>query len=231
MINNYNDFVNELIKAGFSVAAGGNDEGVFGLLEYGWDKEPPDSVVRWHTGDPETDPWEWRMRVLDERGDIAYAKVFFKKAGYITKEWYPYFLAARRKGNTFEDEYSDGKISHFAKRIYDVVAEYDSLPVHEIKQIAGFMREDKSKFDSALTELQMRMYLTMCGRQQKTSHKGGNNAWASTVFCTTEAFWGGDVFKEAIKISADEAADRITEQVFKLNPAANKKKVERFIRG
>jgi hypothetical protein len=140
-------------------------------------------------------------------------------------------LAARRGGNTFEDEYSDGKISHFAKRIYDVVAEYDSLPVHEIKQLAGFAQEDKSKFDFALTELQMRMHLTMCGRRQKISKKGENNSWASTVFCTAENFWGVDVFKEAIKISAAEAADRITSQVFRLNPSANKKKVERFIRG
>ena len=31
--------------------------------------------------DPETDPWEWRIRVLDERDDIAYAKLFYKKSG------------------------------------------------------------------------------------------------------------------------------------------------------
>ena len=61
------------------------------------------------------------MRVLDERGDIAYAKLFFKKSGYIIKEWYPYFLAARRGGNTFDEAYKDGTISHLAKRIYDVV--------------------------------------------------------------------------------------------------------------
>jgi len=231
MINNYGDFVNELITAGFSVASGGNDEGVFGLLEYGWDKEPPDSTIRWHTGDPETDPWEWRMRVLEERDDISYAKVFFRKAGYITREWYPCFLAARRGGKDFEDDYSDGKISHFAKRIFDAVAEHGSLPLHEIKRYAGFARDDKTKFDGALAELQMKMYLTMCGRRQKTSHKGEDNSWASTVFCTTEKFWGEDVFREAAKISAEEAADKIRAQVFMLNPFANKKKTERFIRG
>jgi len=41
--------------------------------------------VRWHTGDPGTSPWEWRIRVLDERDDIAYPKRFYKKSGYITK--------------------------------------------------------------------------------------------------------------------------------------------------
>ena len=231
MIRNYDDFVNELNKAGFSVASGGNDEGVFGLLEFSWDEEPPHSPVRWHTGDPDTDPWEWRMRVLEERNDIAYAKVFFRKGGFITKEWYPYFLAARRRGESFEDEYEDGKLSYFARRIYEAIAENGRVPLHDIKRIAGFGREDKSKFDSALTMLQMMMYLTICGRQQKVSLKGENNSWASTVLCTTESFWGEEMFKMAADIDPEEAVARITEQVFKLNPSADKKRIGKFIMG
>jgi hypothetical protein len=98
MILGYNDFVNSLLDAGFSMG-GGNSEGIFSVVSWSWNEAPPyDTPVRWHTGDPETDPWEWRIRVLDERDDIAYAKLFFKKSGYITKEWYPYFLAVRRSG-------------------------------------------------------------------------------------------------------------------------------------
>ena len=85
-IYNYTDFVEALLKAGFSMG-GGNSDGVFALVPWSWEETPPyDTPVRWHTGDAETDPWEWRMRVLDERGDIAYGKVFFKKSGFITKE-------------------------------------------------------------------------------------------------------------------------------------------------
>ena len=230
MICDYNSFVDALLNAGFSIA-GGNDEGVFGLINFDWKEEPPDSPIRWHTGDPDTDPWEWRMRVLDERNDIAYSKVFFKKAGFITKQWYPYFLAARRGGRDFVDEYIDGKFSNFAKRIYEVVAENGSLPLHEIKRITGFSREDKSKFDGALNELQMRMYLTVCGQQQKLSLKGVGYSWPSAVFCTTEHFFGEDVFIQAAKINEDEAVTEITEQVYRLNPAAQEKKIKKFIRG
>ncbi|MCL2717803.1 MAG: hypothetical protein FWE14_03365 [Lachnospiraceae bacterium] len=230
MITNYNDFIKELLAAGFSLA-GGKDEGVFGLIEFSWNEEAPDSPIRWHTGDAETDPWEWRMRLLNERNDIAYAKFFFKKGGFITKEWYPYFLAARRGMLTFSEEYEEGKMSHFAKRIYETVSEYDCLPLHEIKQLGGFNREDKSKFDSALTELQMRMYLTICGSRQKTSHRGENYAWASTVLCITEKFWGAEVFEAASQINANEAIEKITAQVFKLNPKAIDKKIKKFIIG
>jgi len=227
----YNDFVHELLKAGFSMAGGGNHEGVFGLIKYDWNEEPLDSPIRWHTGDPETDPWEWRIRVLDERNDIAYSKLFFRKTGYITKEWYPYFLAVRRGDKSFEDEYFGGTMSSFAKRIYEAVEKNGQLATHEIKQIAEFSRKDKSKFDGALTELQMKMYLTMCGSQQKTSQKGEKYSWPSTVFCTTECFFGESVFEQAAKISNDEAINKITQRVFMLNPLAEEKRIIKFIMG
>jgi len=96
---------------------------------------------------------------------------------------------------------------------------------------AGFSRDEKSRFDSAVTELQMRLYITACGEQQKLSQKGELYSWPSSVFCTTERFWGEAVFNAAAQISAKEAASRITEQVCRLNPSADKRKIERFIRG
>lgn len=230
-IKNYSDFVTALLDAGFSMG-GGNNDGVFSVIPWNWDEQPPyDTPVRWHTGDPETDPWEWRMRVLDERNDIAYAKLFFKKSGYIAKEWFPYFLTVRRGNMTFNEEYADGAISNHAKRIYEAILENGTLPLHAIKQFAGFGKEEKSQFERALVELQMKMYLTMCGRQQKISQKGEEYGWSSTVFCTTESFWGEDVFEKAGRIEKDEAFQKITERICVLNPNAEQKKILKFITG
>lgn len=230
-IKDYNGFVESLLQAGFSMG-GGSSDGIFALIPWSWDETPPyDTPVRWHTGTPDTDPWEWRMRVLDERNDIAYGKVFFKKSGFITKAWAPYFLAARRGKEEFDGAYEDGTLSHAAKRIYHTILEYGTLPLHAIKQLASFGAEEKSRFDSALTELQMRMFLTMCGRQQKLSQKGEEYGWYSTVFCTTEQFWGEDVFAEAGKIAKDDAIKTITTQVLVLNPQAEAKKISKFILG
>ena len=230
MIKNYKDFLAALFDAGFSGAVGGKDDGVFGLFRYGWGAEE-ETGIEWHTDDADTDPWQWRMRVLDERNDIAYAKIFFKKAGYITKEWYPYFISARRGNRIFEDDYADGIISNAAKRIYDVVAENDYLPLHEIKRLAGFKRDDKSKFDSALNDLQMKMYLTIHSIKQQISSKGTEYGWSVTNFCTTEHFWDETVFEQAAKIGTDEAVGKITERIIQLNPSAQEKKVIKFIRG
>jgi len=231
MIRSYDDFVETLLNSGFSMG-GGNADGIYAVIPWGWNETPPyETPIRWHTENPDTDPWEWRMRVLDERSDIAYGKLFFKKSGYITKGWYPCFLAVRRGGATFGEAYDDGKISHFAKRIYDVVVENGTLPLHGIKQIAGFSKEDKSGFDRAITELQMKMYLTMCGRQQKLSKMGMEYGWSSTVFCTTEDFFGEAVFDAAAKTTKDEAINRIREQILSLNPSAQEKIISKFIHG
>jgi hypothetical protein len=227
----YEDFVAALLEAGFAMG-GGNSEGIYSLIPWSWNEQPPyETPVRWHTGDPATDPWEWRMRVLDERNDIAYSKVFFKKSGYITKEWTPYFLAARRGSTSFDEEYQTGVISHAAKRIYNVILEYQTLPLHAIKQLADFKKEEKSGFDRALVELQMKMYLTMCGRQQKLSQKGEEYGWSSTVFCLTETFWGNEVFEAAAKLDKHEASQKIAERICLLNSDAEQKKILKFIKG
>ncbi|MEG2251980.1 MAG: hypothetical protein RSC98_02970, partial [Clostridia bacterium] len=87
-INAFPDFCKALLACGFSMG-GGSAKGIYAVIPYGWEEQQlVDSPIKWHTGDPETDPWEWRMRVLEERTDIAYAKVFFRTSGYITSQWY-----------------------------------------------------------------------------------------------------------------------------------------------
>lgn len=86
MIRNFDDFCRELRQCGFSMG-GGSAKGIVALIDFDWQtQEALETPVRWHCGDPEIDPWEWRMRVLEECTDIAYAKVFFKTSGFITKE-------------------------------------------------------------------------------------------------------------------------------------------------
>ena len=229
-IQNFTDFCAVLLESGFSMG-GGNDKGIYAVIPFGWDEQGfADSPVRWHTGDPETDPWEWRMRVLEERGDIAYAKLFFRVSGYISAEWYPYFLAVRRGRASFADAYYSGTISHEAKRIYDTVSQAGAMPLHEIKARAGFGRESGAQFERALTELQTRMFLTMCGRAQKINQFGEGYGWNSTVFTTVEDFWA----KRSVAlpaVDAGEAYRRIETQILLLNPRAEAKKIAKFIKG
>lgn len=231
MISNFSEFYDALIKCGFSMG-GGNDKGIFAVIDYDWkNQDDIDTPAKWHTGDAETDPWEWRMRILEERDDIAYGKLFFNASGYISKEWYPYFYKVRRQGENFADQYNEGKISHFEKRVYDVIIENGAVPLNLIKGLANVSKEDKSKFDRAITSLQMKLYITMCGRAQKRNKFGEEYGWNSTVFCTVEQFWGTDFLEESSDVSLEEAEEKIREQILILNPNADEKKIRKFIFG
>ena len=129
---------------------GGNAKGIHAVIPFDWNSTPEDSRIRWHTGDPETDPWEWRMRVLKERDDIAYAKVFFGTSGYITKEWYPLFLTVRRHGMVFDEWYDEGKASQMESSIYKAISENGQVALHDLKRICSIQKEDASRFDRAL---------------------------------------------------------------------------------
>ena len=229
MIRSFEDFCSELNNCGFSMG-GGNAKGIFALIDYDWtNQDQLDTPVKWHCGDPEVDPWEWRMRVLEERTDIAYSKVFFKTSGFITKDWYPYFYAVRRNGESFEEAYEQGRISHTAKRIYDIVSQ-NYIALHEIKVQGGFGKEDKSQFDRAMIELQMGFYITMTGRKQKKNKYGIEYGWNSTVFTTVENFWEERGF-DLPKRNADESYEKIRTRILKLNPSADEKTIRKFIMG
>lgn len=232
-INNFEDFCEALKESGFSMG-GGNDKGIFALIDFDWRGAPEDTPVRWHTGDRETDPWEWRMRVLEERTDVAYAKLFFRAAGYITKEWYPYFLAVRRRGKDFEELLSDGEISYVAEQIYKTIRENGALPMHALKELCGVTKEESGAFERALVDLQTKLLITMCGRAQKLNRQGAEYGWNSTVFCTVEDFWGDcmpEVAKLSARISPKEAEEKIRAQILRLNPSAEEKKIKKFICG
>ena len=92
-------------------------------------------------------------------------------------------------------------------------------------------KEEKSKFDSALTELQMKMYITMCGQKQAMTFSGIEYGWPSTMYCTTEEFFGDDVFNEASLYTPDEAISIIKKQIHKLSPVVQEKKIFKFIKG
>lgn len=229
MIHNFDDFCKELVRCGFSMG-GGNARGIFALIDFDWtNQDQLDTPVKWHCGDPEVDPWEWRMRALEERTDIAYSKVFFKTSGFITRDWYPYFYAVRRNGESFEEAYARGGISHMAKRIYDIVSSGE-VALHEIKALGGFGKEDKALFDKALVELQMRFFITMTGRRQKQNKYGIEYGWNSTVFTTVEHFWNQRDFTIP-ELDAAESYEIIRQQILKLNPAAEERIIRKFIRG
>jgi len=225
-LQNFTDFVAAIHDAGFS-----GDKDVFSVMQWNFAEGAPyDTPVRWFTGDPDTDPWEWRARVTEEKTGISYGKVFFRKMGFITLEWAPYFLSVRRQ-QSFDEAYADGKMSLLAKRIHDMLVDGDTVPVHVMKKELDIGKAEKSAFERTLVELEMGMFITHNGRQQKISKQGLPYSWTSACFCTADAFWGEEVFMQADALDPEVAEAHITSRIYALNPEAEPVKVRRFITG
>ncbi|SCX91598.1 AlkZ-related protein [Alkaliphilus peptidifermentans] len=181
----------------------------------------------WHTG-LSTDPWLWRVSIEKDR-KAAYGKLFDKKPGFISLEWYPKFLAAKRSGRNFSEIYSAGLISNYAKQIYDLFEDDTILAVHEIKSLGGFTKDLNSKYEAAMCELQMWMFITVKGSKQKISAKGEPYGWPSTAYSTVEAWAGDKIMEESNNIKPKDAMEEIFQRIREISPDIEPKKIKRFL--
>lgn len=222
-ITSYNQFKDNLSQVGFTLA--GDNEGLFSLSDVFEDN------IKYHTEDADTDPWVWRMACLKEKEGYVYSKLFFKKGGYITKEWYPYFFRIRRGDKIMEEEYLAGNVSQMAKRIYDVVSETPNVSLTDIKLALEATKADKSKIDTAITKLQMGMYITISGQTYKTGKDGKPYGWPVNTFTTCERFVGENVIEASSKLDPDEAYNTISNRIKEMNPEAPDRTIKKFILG
>ena len=114
----------------------------------------------WWSENAKRDPWAWRT-VIAREGKIAYGKFFERKAGFISKKWFPYFANFRRDGYDFDALWEDGKASLRQKKIMDLFEEDTRLFSFEIKEKAGFGKGGEKGFEGTLSSLQMQGYLCM----------------------------------------------------------------------
>lgn len=181
----------------------------------------------WHTDHPD-DPWLWKTRVETEH-KAAYAKIFDKKPGFISLDWYPVFLAARRNNKGFDELYSDGLMSNYAKQIYSLFEHKYELAAHEIKALIGYGKESASKYEAALIELQMKMLVTGNGLKYKLSKSGEEYGWPVISYTTTERWIGQELMEKARNIDPAYAMETITKRIDEICPGADKRRIKKFI--
>lgn len=223
LIHNFEDFCCMMKHVGFSMSS--NDDRIFNLKNYYSDN------IKEHTGNLETDPWEWRIRSIKEVDFLIYGKLFFRKAGWITKEWLPQFLSVRRNGKTFDEMYQDGIISQMEKRIFDCIRQAKRMSIQDLKSVLACKKEDSSKFNMALIGLQMKLFITLYDETRKISMNGQPYGWPVTVFSTLEEKVGEQIVSEAYKVKTEDAFNDIYEHIKKLNPYVQEKYVRSFILG
>jgi hypothetical protein len=183
----------------------------------------------WWTGDQKTDPWVWRM-LLAEDPDIAYGKVFRGKAGFISRDWFPYFASYRRDGYDFDTLYEVGKASHKSRKIMDLFEKQPMIASYRIKSMAGFSRPGEKGFEGTLTLLQMQTYITVRSFTRKLSKSGSHYGWHISVYSLSEAKFGRDFTRSAYQSGTLGSKEKLIDQMMKINRGVQYPAAERFLK-
>jgi len=181
----------------------------------------------WHT-DEASDPWIWRRRVVEEKLS-AYGKFFDKKPSFITLEWLPYFLAARRGTQTVKSLYERGNLSLTAKNLYALLGEHDQIAAHDLRPLLGLGKESKTQIENAMIELQMGMFLTISDMVRKVSADGEPYGWPSACLMKIEDYLGTEVISKAQAIDPSTARAAIITHAQKTLPEATDRVLGKFL--
>ncbi|MCR4671147.1 MAG: hypothetical protein K5643_08150 [Saccharofermentans sp.] len=184
----------------------------------------------WWTGDPELDPWEWRM-ILARTGKVAYGKFFSNKAGFISKKWFPYFANYRRNGYDFDSLYEEGKAGYREKLLMDLfmpegmdpaatdkktLERYgcsEALFTYEMKEKAGFGKGKEKNFEGVLTRLQMQTYLVASDFAPRLNKKGESYGWAVALMTMPEYLWGYKTVTGRYREDPAKSLEKIVKQI------------------
>lgn len=191
----------------------------------GFSAEEHVSPNYWWTGIKEEDPWEWR-EIIAASHEVAYGKFFGQKAGFISKEWLPYFVNFRRNGYDFDARYEDGLASRREKLIMDLLTGKDEdgdmtfpdteILSTELKKMAGFGKGKEKNYPGTVTGLQMQIYLVITNFHRRVNKKGEEYGMPVSVMLPPEAIWGYEEVTSAYNEKPAESYQRVFDRVKEL---------------
>ncbi len=169
--------------------------------------ETPENV--WHSGDPETDPWQWKDRAAEEK-KLAYGCILGGHKGFVSGRMYALFYAACHPPETMEERWESGVLSQVTWKLWQLFEREPIIDTSEVRRIlkkpvlTGF-----SQVDGALRELQQEYSITVAGCRRKVGKDGHPYGWPASLYERVDhwapqawlqetAFWDKVEAREAI---------------------------------
>lgn len=151
--------------------------------------------------------WKWKGSILQESG-CAYGKFFNRKAGFVSREWWPDFCNYRRSIYPYPQE---GSIEESIE---------GSLITRELRAACGFTGPKmRGKFDAYLSRLEMGGYIVTEDFVYPRDRHGREYGWGWSLLTTPETRFG----KEACHLmcTPQESRERLISQLRKIFPDAS----------
>jgi len=165
--------------------------------------------------------WGWKDDALDKQW-WYYGKLLRRRATLVSLDYLPYFYALSENFGELTDyrqEYEDGKLTAEAKAIYEAILENGHLDTVRLRREARMSADSaKSRFDRALTELQVGLKVLPTGVAR-------TGAWNYAF--TYELFqrWFPEIPEQARAIKRSEARRVVVQRYLDNVVAADRKMI------
>lgn len=200
--------------------------------------------------DEKDGPWEWKGPVIRNL-NAAYGKLFQKKAGFVSMEWFPELVNYRRSVYDIKSLSTES----MDRVVYDIVSKHESLLSKEIKSLCGYRKNslkrspnpfdswessefkglsgnEKPKgegFETVITRLQMGTWLVVADFEYLFNKHGDPYGWGVARYTTPEALYGKDIMQAVSHRSPEESKQILIDRLTKLLPQATNSQILKLI--
>ena len=165
--------------------------------------------------------WKWKGEIVTEM-PCMYGKSFNKKAGFISKEWWPDFCNYRRSKYPYP---TDGSIE---EAILSMLHSKGSIITRELRDACGFNGKGmRSKFDNYLTRLEMATYIVIEDFVYPHDKHNREYGWGWSLLNTPEELYGADACR--CDCSPEASFQKIFDHLKTMLPEATDRQLQRLI--
>ena len=191
---------------GFSAMEMADEESQYTLL--------PDGGWEWPL-------WKWKGPTVTD-GNCVYGKFFNKKAGFISRLWWPDFYNYRRSISPKPEQDS------IEETILMILRENGSMITRELRAACGFTGPKmRSRFDAFVTRLQMSCHIVTEDFVYPLDRHNHEYGWGWSLLTTPEQLYGKDAC--ITEHTPQQSFQLIFNHLKSLYPSATDKQINKLI--
>lgn len=165
--------------------------------------------------------WKWKGPIVTD-GDCVYGKFFNKKAGFVSREWWPDLCNYRR---SLHPTPTAGSIE---EAILLTLQEHGSLITRQLRTLCGFTGPKmRSRFDAIITHMQMGCRIVTEDFVYPRDRHNHEYGWGWSLLTIPEQLYGSDAC--LCPRSPEESFQRMLAHLQALLPKASEKQVRRIL--
>ena len=165
--------------------------------------------------------WKWKGPIVTS-GAFVYGKFFDKKAGFVSREWWPDFYNYR------DNKYPVPEEGSIEETILLTLQEHGSLITRELRAACGFDGPGmRSKFDGYVTRLQMQCRIVTEDFVYPTDKHGREYGWGWSLLTTPEALYGREAC--TCERKPEESYKLLTAHLRQLLPQATDRQIQKIL--